>query len=80
MARYGITKDRLQTARQKARALAALDRGRERLKVEAWEATSTRSKRHRALADWMADYQKIARIALVDTPDLVEQFGLSAPS
>ena len=80
MARYGITKDRLQAARQKARALAALDRRRERLKVEAREATSVRNKRHRALADWLADYQKIARIALVDTPDMVEQFGLSAPS
>ena len=78
IAARGITAEKVTTAQSDLGELEALDQ--ERLKAEAQEATRQRVDARRAAADWVADFQKIARIALADQPDLVEQLGLAAPS
>lgn len=80
MARRGIGRQKLEAARQDVEELGALDRLQEEAKSEAQEATRRRNGQRRAALDWLADYQKIARLALVDQPDLGEQLGIRAPS
>ena len=60
--------------------LVRLDRVQEREKSEAQEATRQRDDVRRAFADWLSDYQKFAKIALRETPDLAEQLSVPAPS
>ena len=80
MATRGIGRKKLEAARRDVEALEALDRLQEEAKSEAQEATRRRNDRRRAALDWLADYQTIAQLALVDHPDLGEQLGLRAPS
>ena len=60
--------------------LEALDQTQEREKAEAQQATRVRDDARRAFADWLADFQKFARVALADQPDLLEQLGLTVRS
>ncbi len=60
--------------------LEALDQSQEREKAEAQQATRARNDARRAFADWLADFQKFARVALADQPDLLEQLGLTVRS
>ena len=80
MATRGIGREKLEAARRDVMELAALERMQEKAKAKAQEATRRRDGHRRAALDWLSDYQKIARLALVDHPDLGEQIGLRAPS
>jgi hypothetical protein len=60
--------------------LEALDQTQEREKAEAQQATRARNDARRPFADWLADFQQFARVALMSQPDLVEQLGLTERS
>ncbi|NBB87688.1 MAG: hypothetical protein GVY12_15885 [Bacteroidetes bacterium] len=60
--------------------LEALDQTQEREKAEAQQATRARNDARRPFADWLADFQQFARVALMGQPDLVEQLGLTMRS
>lgn len=76
MAERGVDAETVTQALNDLDQLEALDQTQEREKAEAQQATRTRDDARRAFADWLADYQKFARIALSDQPDLAEQLGL----
>ena len=80
MTKRGIGRKKLEDARRDVEELGALKRLQEESISEAQEATRQRNGQRRAAVDWLADYRKIAHLALVDTPDLGEQLGLQAPS
>ena len=80
LAGRGLTAERMTAAQEDVQALEDLNQAQEREKTEAQEATRQRDDERRAFADWLTQYQKFARVALRDQPDLAEQLGISAPS
>lgn len=71
-----MTAENVTVAQADLAALEALDQQQEGAKGDAQQATRDRNAERRALAD----YQKIARVALADQPDLLEPLGLLARS
>ena len=80
MAERGAGRHVLEDARRAVEEVAALKRRQKEAMAAARQATERRDRHRRAAVRWLADYQKFARLALVDHPDLGEQLGLSAPS
>jgi len=80
LAERGVDEATVSTARADLDELEALDQAQEREKAEAQQATRTRNTARRPFADWMADFQKFAQVALADQPDLLEQLGLTVRS
>jgi hypothetical protein len=78
MSARGVTAERITEAVQALDALEALDQRKEDLKGRRQQSTRKRNDERRALAEWVSAYQKIARHALRDTPDYIEQFGVIA--
>ena len=61
-------------------ALIALRNRRIRMKGEAEEATHNRNLRIQALRAWLKEFYGIARIALQDSPQLMEVLGVMVKS
>lgn len=80
MAERGVDAETVSQALTVLDQLEALDQAQEREKAEAQQATRDRDDARRSFADWLADYQKFARLALSDQPDLAEQLGLTVRS
>jgi hypothetical protein len=80
MGARGVDAEAVAQAQADLDQLEALDQTQEREKAEAQQATRARNDARRAFADWLADFQQFARVALADQPDLVEQLGLTVPS
>ena len=80
MTERGVPPSEVAADKEKLDELARLDRVQEREKSEAQQATRRRDDARRAFADWLSDYQKFAKVALRETPDLAEQLGMPAPS
>jgi hypothetical protein len=80
MATRGVDEAAVTAAIADLDQLEALDRTQEREKSEAQQATRVQNDARRAFADWLSDFQKFARVALADTPDLLEQLGLTIRS
>lgn len=80
VAERGLTAEKLEAALTDLDELEALDVDQEAQKAEAQQATRARDDGRRALAEWVAEYQKFAELALSDQPDLAEQLGLLARS
>ena len=76
-AERGLTASLLQEALAEVDALEALDQRQERLKESKDDVNRRRKQERRAFANWLSDYQKTAKAALRDRPDLVEQLGVS---
>jgi hypothetical protein len=76
MAARGLTAEKIAQALTDLGELEGLDQRQEYKNSRSQQATRSRNARRRAVADWMAGYQRIARIALRDKPELVEQLGL----
>lgn len=80
LAARGVTAEVLSQAQADLQQLEALEQTQEAEKSEAQQATRTRNEARRAFADWLAEYQKFARVALNDQPDLLEQLGITVRS
>ncbi|NBB74377.1 MAG: hypothetical protein GVY35_11940 [Bacteroidetes bacterium] len=77
LARRGVDAAAVSAAQADLDQLEALDQTQEREKAEAQQATRAQSDTRRVFADWVADLQKFAQVALADQPDLAEQLGLT---
>jgi len=78
LAQYGYDSTKLAAERARVEACAAADRAQEAAKGAAQQATRDQDAALRALNKWMAQYVKIARVALRETPQLLVNLGVSA--
>ena len=76
LARYKVTPEAIQAAQTQVEQVFALKNAQEREKGEAQEATQQRDAAIAALDDWLGDFRVVARIALEDTPQLLEALKL----
>ena len=80
MKKFGITAEELQQARAGIEALLALKDRRTKKKAEAESATQKRNVALDALHAWLVEFRAVARLALKDTPQMLEAFGMKKPS
>ena len=80
LADFGIAQTDLEAARDKVIAIYPADAFQEDRKGGAQQSTKNRDKAIDALEEWMEDYLDIARIALIDQPQLLEALGIHVPS
>jgi hypothetical protein len=78
LADYGYTASRLASERAKLEALDAAQQTQQRAKGNAQQATQDRDAALADLNEWVAQYLKIARVALADRKSLLEKLGVSA--
>jgi len=78
LADYGYGAARLQTERGKIVALDQANRRQEAAKGAAQQATRDQEAALQSLHDWLAQYRKIARVALREKPQLLEKLGIAA--
>lgn len=76
LARYKVTLEAIQAAQAQVTQVMALKNAQEKEKGEAQEATQQRDAAIAALDEWLADFRVVARIALEDTPQLMEALKL----
>jgi hypothetical protein len=79
LAVFDLTQAMLVDGQRRVEAVAASLAARMQHKGAAQDATSTRDSALAALAIWMGDFLKIARVALQDRPQLLEKLGVAAP-
>ncbi len=80
LARYKITPEALQAAQSQVEQAFALNSAQEREKGEAQDATRQRDAAIEALSEWLSEFRVVARIALEDTPQLLEALNMGAIS
>ena len=76
LAKFKITLEALQAAQSQVEQALSLKNAQEQEKGEAQEATQKRNAAIEALDEWLADFKIVARIALEDTPQLLEALKL----
>lgn len=76
--KFGYTPGRLATERASILEYKAAFLAQARMRTEAKTATVTQKAAMNALRRWMAQYLKIARIALHHRPDLLKDFDIAA--
>jgi len=80
LARYKITAEDLSAAQAQVEQVSTLKNTQEQEKGEAQEATKKRDSAIEALDDWLGDFRVVARIALEDTPQLIEALKMGTIS
>ncbi|WP_289054393.1 hypothetical protein [Carboxylicivirga marina] len=75
-AQFGITQEMLEAGQAEILAVEAQDETIMREKGDAQNATMERDDSFEKLAEWVQDYETIARIALIDKPQLLEKLGI----
>ncbi len=80
MKKFGVTAAELQQAQAGIEALLALKDQRMRKKGAAENATQQRNAALDALNAWLVEFRAAARLALKDTPQLLEAFDMKVPS
>ena len=76
LARYKVTLEAIQAAQAKVEQAFTLKTSQEQEKGEAQEATQKRDAAIAALDEWLSDFKVVARIALEDTPQLLEALNI----
>lgn len=76
LAQHGLTQDQRSQASAMVEAVATARNQRLQKKGEAEEATRTRDQSVKVLRAWMKDFRATARIALKDSPQLLEAIGI----
>ncbi|MFN8504400.1 hypothetical protein [Kouleothrix sp.] len=76
LARFGISEAMLQSGRQEVEAVADARSHRQKCQGAALTATSLSTKSNAELADWMADFTKIARVALEHQPQQLAKLSI----
>jgi hypothetical protein len=77
LAAYGVTAEHLGEAQTQVAAVAAAQVTQQQRRVLAQESTRDRDAAFQQLSHWMRDFLAIARIALADKPQLLEQLGVA---
>jgi hypothetical protein len=77
---YGVTAEHLGEAQTQLAAVAAANVAQQRRKGVAQESTRARDAAFVALNRWMRDFLAIARMALAEKPQLLEQIGVPVAS
>lgn len=72
LARFNITNEKLLAAQAQVEQSFSLNNLQEQEKGEAQEATQARNSAIEAFSEWLSDFKTVARIALEDTPQLLE--------
>lgn len=80
MAKFGITQEVLTQTGAMVEALFAARQQQMQRIGEAQHATDQRDEALREMDDWMKDFRIAARLALKDTPQLLEVLGIKVPS
>ncbi len=80
LARYKITVEVLQAAQNEVEQVFSLHSAKEQEKGEAQEATQQRNQAIEALDEWFGDFKVVAKIALEDSPQLLEALNLGVIS
>ena len=80
LAQYGYSPDRLAAELAAVDEVEALHSKRLGEKSEAQQGTVERDKAIDELCNWYSDFRAIARIALYDTPQLLEAMGITVKS
>lgn len=78
LAAYGYDADHLAAERAKIAAYIEADNRQEAAKGAAQQATREQDEALRALNEWLAQYIKIARVALREKAQLLEKIGVAA--
>jgi hypothetical protein len=76
LAAYGVTAEHLGEAQTQMAAVAAAQVTQQQRRALAQETTRARNAAFQQLNHWMRDFLAIARIALADKPQLLEQLGV----
>jgi hypothetical protein len=76
MATFGITEEKLTAALEGIQDLETAYQNYLKERGEAQEATSRRDELFDSLYDWYSDFRAVARIALADSPQLLEGLGV----
>jgi hypothetical protein len=80
MTTYGMTLTKIQAGQADLHALEEANLAQEQGKGNAQNSTQTRDAALEALKIWVADFTKVARIALEAEPQLLESLGILKPS
>ncbi len=80
LAEYNITSAMLETGKRQVDLVGSHNAARKQRKGTARDATRMRIEAKVALDEWMSDFLKIARVALKDRPQLLEQLGIAPPA
>lgn len=80
LAQHGLTAEEMAQALAMVEAVTTARNQRLLRKGEAEEATRTRDLSIKALKAWMKDFRTYARLALKDSPQLMEALGMVVPS
>jgi hypothetical protein len=80
LANYQLPQEELAQNQASVEALIAIRNRRLQMKGEAEEATQKRNEVMKELNEWMKEFRTIARLALKDSPQLLEALGMKVPS
>lgn len=80
LARYKITPEDLSAAQAQVEQVSTLKNTQEQEKSEAQDATQERNASIEALDEWLGDFRVVARIALEDSPQLMEALKMGTIS
>ena len=80
LAAVGVSREELDQAQASVAAVLALRDDRLHKKGEAEDSTEARNQARRLLQEWIRDFRATARLALKDTPQKLEAFGIRVPS
>lgn len=78
LAKFKVTPEALQATLAQVEQTSTLKSAQEKEKGEAQNKTKQRDAAIAALEDWLADFKVVARVALQDTPQLLEALDLGA--
>ncbi|TAJ12162.1 hypothetical protein DMA11_13995 [Marinilabiliaceae bacterium JC017] len=76
MKRFNVLEEHLQNGLTLLNSANAAYQQQKKEKGEAQEATELRDAKLEELEEWMGDYLKVARIAVADSPQLLEALGI----
>lgn len=80
LADFSLTRTVLQEGARQVEAVATGNATRSQQRGVAQDATRVRNKAITALDKWMSDFRTIARVALKDRPQMLEQLGITVRS
>jgi hypothetical protein len=81
LTKYGITEAVLEAGKSQVDAVATHNAEQNQYKGGAQAATKLRADAMAALAEWMRDFMRVARVALKDRPQFLPMLGVAmAPS